>query len=114
MVHRRQQLGADGEAQVARHYQAQGYEVLDRNWRCREGELDLVCRRGRVLVVCEVKTRTTAAFGLPAEAVTVRKQQKLRLLASRWLASSTFRPSAIRFDVAAVLAGELELIEDAF
>ena len=114
MVHRRQLLGADGEALAARHYEAQGYTVLDRNWRCRDGELDLVLRHGRCLVVCEVKTRTSAAFGLPAEAVTRAKQAKLRLLARRWLAASTFRPSAIRFDVAAVLGGELELIEDAF
>jgi putative endonuclease len=114
VVHRRQQLGADGEALVARHYEAKGYEVLSRNWRCRDGELDLVCRRGRVLVICEVKTRSTAAFGLPAEAVTLRKQEKLRSLALHWLAESTFRPKEVRFDVAAVLAGELELIEGAF
>jgi len=73
-----------------------------------------VLRRGRTLVICEVKTRTSAAFGTPAEAVTRTKQAKLRLLAQRWLAESTFRPRRIRFDVAAVLAGELELIEDAF
>jgi putative endonuclease len=114
VVHRRQLLGADGEALTARHYEAQGYTVLDRNWRCRDGELDLVLRRGRTLVVCEVKTRSSSAFGLPAEAVNRAKQQKLRLLARRWLASSSFRPSTIRFDVAAVLGGRLELIEDAF
>jgi putative endonuclease len=65
-------------------------------------------------VVCEVKTRTSAAFGTPAEAVTRAKQAKLRLLARRWLSASTFRPREVRFDVAAVLAGELELIEGAF
>jgi putative endonuclease len=114
VVHRRQSLGADGEAQAARHYEAQGYTVLDRNWRCRDGELDLVVCRGRCLVVCEVKTRTSATFGLPAEAVTRAKQDRLRLLARRWLAASTFRPSSIRFDVACVLGGRLEVIEDAF
>ena len=114
MVHRRQQLGAEGEALVARHYEAQGYTVLARNWRCREGELDLVLRKRRLLVVCEVKTRSSVAYGTPAEAVTPAKQQKLRLLARRWLEASTFRPAEIRFDVAAVLAGELEVIEHAF
>jgi putative endonuclease len=114
MVHRRQLLGADGEALAARHYEAHGYTVLDRNWRCREGELDLVLRKGTTLVVCEVKTRTSAAFGTPADAVTRAKQQKLRLLARHWLAASSFRPSEIRFDVAAVLAGEIEIIENAF
>ncbi len=61
-----------------------------------------------------MKTRTTAAFGTPAEAVTAAKQAKLRLLARRWLSTAGFRPREIRFDVAAVLAGELELIQDAF
>ena len=114
MVHRRQQLGAEGEALAARHYESQGYTVLDRNWRCRDGELDLVVRKGGTLVLCEVKTRTSAAFGTPAEAVTAVKQRKLRLLARTWLASSSFHPTEIRFDVAAVLAGELDLIENAF
>ena len=71
-------------------------------------------RKGGTLVVCEVKTRTSAAFGTPAEAVTAAKQAKLRLLARRWLSTSPFHPREIRFDVAAVLAGELELIQDAF
>jgi putative endonuclease len=61
-----------------------------------------------------VKTRSSAAFGTPAEAVTAAKQARLRLLARRWLASSDWRPASVRFDVAAVLAGELEVIEDAF
>ncbi|HEY5699547.1 MAG TPA: YraN family protein, partial [Acidimicrobiales bacterium] len=106
--------GADGEALVARHYEAQGYTVLDRNWRCRDGELDLVVRKGRTLVLCEVKTRSSAAFGTPAEAVTRVKQAKLRLLARRYLETAPFRPSTIRFDVAAVLAGHIEIIEAAF
>ena len=114
MVSRRQQLGAEGEARVARHYEEQGYTVLDRNWRCRDGELDIVLRQGRTLVICEVKTRSSAAFGTPAEAVTAKKQAKLRLLARQYLGASTFRPREIRFDVAAVLAGEIEIIEHAF
>jgi putative endonuclease len=114
VVSRRQQLGADGEARVALHYESRGYRVLDRNWRCRDGELDLVLRHGRTLVVCEVKTRSSAAFGTPAEAVTVKKQAKLRLLARHYLETASFRPGTIRFDVAAVLAGEIEIIENAF
>ena len=114
MVSRRQQLGAEGEARVAAHYEARGYAVLDRNWRCRDGELDLLLRTGRTLVVCEVKTRSSAAFGIPAEAVTAKKQVKLRLLARRYLETAPFRPSTIRFDVAGVLAGEVEIIESAF
>ncbi len=116
MTHARLRLGAAGEDRAAAWYEANGYRVLDRNWRCGDGEIDLVCVRDRILVICEVKTRTTAAFGHPAEAVTATKQRKLRLLARRWLesASNGVRPAEIRFDVAAVLAGELEVIEAAF
>jgi putative endonuclease len=114
VTHRRLALGARGEALAADWYLANGYQVLDRNWRCREGELDLVLRRGRTLVVCEVKTRTTDAFGVPAEAVTHAKRQRIRRLAALWLHEATFRPGQVRFDVAAVLAGRLEVIEGAF
>ncbi len=111
-----QALGADGEAAVAAWYSGRGYEVVARNWRCPTGELDLVVRKGRTLVFCEVKTRTSAAFGAPVEAVTPRKQARLRRLAGRWLESAG-RPGSIsdlRFDVASVLAGEIEVIEGAF
>lgn len=99
---------------AAEWYLARGYEVLDRNWRCREGELDLVLRRARTVVFCEVKTRTSDAFGVPAEAVTHAKRQRIRRLAARWLDDAPFRASGIRFDVAAVLAGHVEVIEGAF
>ena len=116
MTAARQALGARGEDQAAAWYRASGYEIVARNWRCREGEIDLICAKGRCLVICEVKTRTSAAFGHPAEAVTPAKQQRLRVLATRWLATTEaeLRPAQIRFDVAAVLAGRLEVIEAAF
>ena len=114
MTQARRALGASGEDQAARWYEANGYQVVARNWRCREGELELIVRRGRTFVFCEVKARTSAAFGLPAEAITREKRQRLRVLASRWLDEAPVRPASIRFDVAAVLAGELEVIEGAF
>lgn len=114
MTKRRLELGAQGEALAAQWYEAHGYQVIERNWRCREGEIDLIVRQGRSVVICEVKTRRTDAFGLPAEAVTATKQRKLRVLATRWLEVAPFRPQEIRFDVAAVLAGQLEVIERAF
>jgi len=110
----RRALGATGEQLAADWYRAQGYEVLARNWRCREGELDLVVRKGRTIAFCEVKARTTAAFGVPAEAVTYRKRQRLRVLALRWLEETGGGGAHLRFDVAAVLGGHLEVIEGAF
>jgi putative endonuclease len=92
--------------------------VLDRNWRCREGELDLVVRRGRVLVFCEVKARSGTSFGMPAEAVSPSKQARIRRLAARWLAEHrgppARSPAQIRFDVAAILHDHLEMLEGAF
>jgi putative endonuclease len=89
-----------------------------RNWRCRDGELDLVARREGVLAFCEVKARSGTGFGLPAEAVTPAKQARIRRLAARWLAEQGprlgRRPGVIRFDVAAVLGDELEVFEEAF
>lgn len=110
----RRALGLGGEDQAAAWYETNGYEVVARNWTCRAGELDLVVRKGRLFVFCEVKTRTTDAFGTPAEAVTRAKQAQVRQLAARWLADSPLRPTEIRFDVAAILGGTLEMIEGAF
>ena len=114
MTQARRALGAGGEDAVAAWYESNGYEVVERNWRCRAGELDLILRRGRTFVFCEVKTRTSDAFGAPVEAVTRNKQVRLRHLAARWLEEAPLRPTEIRFDVASVLAGEIEVLEGAF
>jgi putative endonuclease len=111
---RRQALGRQGEEDVAEWYLARGYEVVARNWRCPEGELDLVLRCRGLLVFCEVKARTTANFGAPVEAVTRTKQVRIRRLAARYLRDGGNRADDIRFDVASVLAGEIEIIEGAF
>jgi putative endonuclease len=110
----RRRLGASGEAQAEAWYRARGYDVLARNWRCPDGEIDLIVARDRRVVVCEVKTRTTAVYGVPAEAVTPTKQRRLRRLAAAWLREAPFAPREVRFDVAAVLAGRIEVIEGAF
>jgi putative endonuclease len=110
----RRELGRTGEDAVAAWYQAAGYDIVERNWRCREGELDLIVRRGRSYVFCEVKARSSEAFGIPAEAVGRTKQARIRVLAAKWLHDGEVRAVAIRFDVASVLAGKVEIIEGAF
>ena len=110
----RRKLGVDGEDRAAAWYEARGYEVVARNWRCRDGELDLVVRSGRRYVFCEVKARSSLAFGSPLEAVTALKRRRIRLLASRWLGEAGVRPQEIRFDVVGILDGELEVVERAF
>ena len=114
MTQQRRVLGIDGEDRAAAWYRERGYTVLDRNWRCRDGELDLVVAKGRTVVFCEVKTRTTDAFGAASEAVGHTKRARIRGLAARWLEEPPFRPLGIRFDVVAITAGDLEVIEGAF
>ena len=114
MTSQRRARGMAGEDLAAAWYAERGYEVLARNWRCREGELDLVlCREGTV-VFCEVKARGSSVFGSPLEAVTPAKQSQVRTLARRWLATTPVRPRALRFDVAGVLGTKLQVVEGAF
>lgn len=110
----RRALGSYGENLAARWYEQHGYVVVDRNWRCREGEIDLVLLRGRVLVFCEVKTRSSDAYGSPASAVTSTKQARLRKLGLRWIDAHDVRPSGLRFDVACVIGRNVNVIESAF
>jgi putative endonuclease len=77
-------------------------------------ELDMVAGRGPTTVFCEVKTRSSATSGAPIEAVTPAKQARVRRLAARWLASAGRRRGVVRFDVASVLDGQLQIIEGAF
>jgi putative endonuclease len=96
-------LGRYGETIAARLLQDSGYRLIETNWRCRHGEIDILAATGDTLVVCEVKTRSSAAFGEPAEAVGRAKAGRLRLLATAWLAEHPGSWDAIRFDVIAVL-----------
>jgi putative endonuclease len=115
MTAQRRQLGLSGEDLAAAWYVERGFEVVVRNWRSRTGELDLIVRKGRLCVICEVKTRTSSAFGEPFEAVTFMKQRRLRRLAAEWLATGAAGgPVDVRFDVASIKAGVVEVVEAAF
>jgi putative endonuclease len=99
-------LGSYGERVAARRLVEGGMVLLDRNWRCELGEVDLVLRDGDVLVFCEVKTRSSAAYGHPLEAVTPVKGERLRQLAVRWVEEHGVDPPEIRIDLVGVLLAD--------
>ena len=96
-------LGAYGERLAADHLAAAGMTLLARNWRCPIGEIDIVARDGDVLVICEVKTRSSTAFGHPLEAVSARKAARLRRLAAAWITATGVHPADVRIDLVGVL-----------
>ncbi len=111
--------GLRGEAEVAAWLRRRGYELLAHSYHCRFGEIDLIARKGKVLSFVEVKLRSHTQFGLPREAVTARKQEKLRKTALFYLSEHDI-DCPVRFDVAEVYADEdggaarIEFLENAF
>lgn len=97
-------LGRRGEALAARHLQARGMTLLDRNWRCAQGELDLVALDRGELVFVEVKTRAGLAYGHPFESITAAKLARLRRLAAAWCDAHPGRHDRVRIDAVAVIA----------
>jgi putative endonuclease len=113
------EVGRAGEELAAAWYAERGYEVLARNWRCPAGEADLLLWQGGTLVVCEVKARSGARYGPPAEAVGRLRQQRLRRTAAHFLQAERereggLRARVVRFDVAEVMGDVVSVIEDAF
>ncbi len=96
-------LGRYGEDLAVQYMRRSGMTVLARNWRCELGELDVIAREGSQLVVCEVKTRRSEAYGSPLEAVGPRKVRRLRRLALRWLDEQQIHVPEIRFDVIGIV-----------
>ncbi len=109
-----QETGRLGEQEAARYLRKMGYKLLDLNYRSRYGEIDIVAQDGRTVVFVEVKTRKNADYALAMDAVTLRKQEKLRMTAQQWLAENGERPA--RFDVIEIYTGTFRLhhIRDAF
>jgi len=102
-MHFKDALGRYGEAVAARCLTDSGHRLIETNWRCDRGEIDIIAADGTTLVICEVKTRTSLVFGEPAEAVDAGKARRLRLLATRWLAEHPGGWESVRFDVVSVL-----------
>jgi putative endonuclease len=105
-------LGRDGERVAAEYLEHAGLRVLDRNWRCADGEIDIVAAERQVMVVCEVKTRSGTQFGTPLEAITRNKRARLRRLAARWLVAHGVLFDEVRIDVVGLIrnpAGQYEI-----
>jgi putative endonuclease len=98
----RQLLGKEGERIAERYLIKKGYKLVERNYRCPSGELDLIVLDRRVVVFVEVKTRTGHAFGTPFEAVEFRKQQKMTQAAQYFLAQKGLQQRDARFDVVGI------------
>jgi len=105
--------GTTGEHETAEWYRREGYDILERNWRCFEGEIDIIARRGSTLVICEVKARKSARLIDPALAVSHSKQTKVRTAAFRWLEQNR-HAGHLRFDVALVVNDNVRVLEAAF
>ena len=97
------ELGREGEQVAVEYLERAGLRVLDRNWRCADGEIDIVAAERQVMVVCEVKTRSGTTFGTPLEQITRAKQARLRRLASRWLVAHGVLFDEVRIDVVGLI-----------
>ncbi len=108
----KQAIGAAGESRAAEFLATRGLRVIERNFRVRGGELDLVCRDGGVVVFVEVRLRASTAYGGAAASITAAKQARLILAARHWLARHGERPC--RFDCVLIQDGKVEWLRDAF
>ncbi|MCK2221525.1 YraN family protein [Actinomadura sp. ATCC 31491] len=108
---KKDELGKQGEQLAAIYLEAKGMKIIDRNWRCRHGEIDIIAEDGSTLIVVEVKTRSSRSHGTALESVNPRKLSRLRLLAAQWLATQPRTFEAIRVDVVALerFAGDFAL-----
>lgn len=95
----RRRVGSEGEDAAVAYLVRRGWQLIERNVRYRDGELDLICVKDGVLAIVEVKTRRSIRAGTGAEAVTFQKQARIRRLAMRWLSERKPGAKQIRFDV---------------
>ncbi len=115
----RSPLGARGETVAWNFLKERGYVILEKNYKCKLGEIDVIARRQGRLAFIEIKTRTTPQFGHPQEAVDLRKQEKILKVAQWYLKEKKSQNERVAFDVVAILwregqAPEISLFTDAF
>ena len=119
MTIKRLSLGRAGEDRAAQYLKDMGYIIVERNYRCRLGEIDIVARDGPVMVFVEVRTRSGSGFGTALESVVYKKQLKVRQVASQYLQHRECFDVPVRFDVLALTLGpgsaaEIEHVKNAF
>lgn len=107
-------MGGVGEKKAAKHLKKNGYKILEKNYRARFGEIDLIAERNGEIVFIEVKTRSDEEYGFASEAVNSKKQEKYRLAATEYLMRKEKTDSPCRFDVIEIIDGEINHIKDAF
>lgn len=107
-------LGRAGEIKAAEFLKKKGYEITDKNFKTRIGEIDVIAKDGEYVVFVEVKTRTDDSYGTPSEAVDNKKQEKYRLVAAEYLQKKRLSDAACRFDVIEIENGKINHIENAF
>ena len=106
--------GVKGEWQASKYLIDKGYKILERNYLCPLGEIDIIAKYKDYIVFVEVKERESASFGVPSESVDNKKQKKIRRVASYYLKINKLFDNPCRFDIVEVLAGEINHIENAF
>jgi len=114
----RRHIGESGEALAVRFLKKDGYKIIEQNYRCKLGEIDIIARDGRVLAFIEVKARRTGEFGGPKWAVTPKKQRKISMVALEYLKKTKQMQERARFDVVAIRLlpdrPDVEIIKNAF
>jgi len=108
------QIGAVYEKKAAEYLETQGYQILEMNFRCHQGEVDIIAMDGEYLVFCEVKYRTTNTYGTPSEAISVRKKKHISKVAQYYLYQHGLQNVPIRFDVVGIQGTEMVLYKNAF
>jgi len=107
-------IGRDGEEIAAEYLRNNGYRIVEKNYKNRFGEIDVIAKDGNTLVFVEVKTRNTPSYGSPSSAVDSKKQQRIGKVAVTYLTEKRLTHSPVRFDVVSICDGEIEVIRDAF
>lgn len=118
MTNSRIALGKAGEDEAVSFLNEQGFKILERNYRCCYGEIDIIAKEKGAIVFIEVKTRKTLTYGMPQTAVDARKQQQISRSAANYTAHKNIKDKPLRFDVVAVILADnkikIELIRNAF